>query len=239
MSNDQNIRKHFKDLINHNVSVVATNPAEMQAAGEQLKEYLTAKLELLGDELKEMHELVRVTEKAGMNSVSVKRRVKLVEKRITYYSKIMAAIHAGYHIIPDFPVDIFAVRTNKERPAAKHATYRHSESLLAQTQQLPAGQGRYVAAQQMIESEHWEVDGRKHNNYWPVDFCEIEFPIALVKPQVIEATGAAFDQLIFDEIGICQQNAGDPMVIGRLKVPGSSYKYTCFLITWFLEAKDL
>jgi hypothetical protein len=74
---------------------------------------------------------------------------------------------------------------------------------------------------------------------------KVDFPMRLVRPQILKDLGEAMKLKIFDEIGILPQtrsHARDPMVIGRVVRPGPnrwSNVHMSFLITWWVDTRGL
>ena len=59
-----------------------------------------------------------------------------------------------------------------------------------------------------------------------------------MKPRVLQATQHAMAMQIFDELGVMPAvKKTDPVVIGRIIGPGN--KEMSFLISWFIDRKDL
>jgi hypothetical protein len=168
-----------------------------------------------------------------------------------YYQKLLAAVHAGYTVVPNMPVDIFAIRVKREKPAVGSAirseTYKPSVPSLndEQEQRLPVGEGQYKSPIQTTNIERWESKNAKdeivhHVMQSAVDFADIEFPLAVAHPVVMDATGAAMALKIFDRIGVVRNGSGDPIVLGEItRKVGWQTKTASFLIAWYLDPRTL
>jgi hypothetical protein len=76
---------------------------------------------------------------------SVVAAINRTTKRVLYYEKIKAAVEAGYLIVPNFPIDVFAVRVKRAKQREATATYEYrADYKTAKAELLPAGEGRYV-----------------------------------------------------------------------------------------------
>lgn len=151
-------------------------------------------------------------------------------------------------IVPDFPVEVFAIRVRRERPRMKKEDYRYSRHFQS-SDAPPAGEGRYVDPAPVTQAqlrkrtkndkgqvvEHWES--------WPTSYDEtIEFPAAIAQPLVLEATQAAMALGVFDEIGCLPTGRrGDPVVLGRVLDPRGPYKQkrVAFLVAWWIDTRTL
>lgn len=75
-----------------------------------------------------------------------------------------------------------------------------------------------------------------------VSFAELEFPLAIAHPVVMDATSHAMALKIFDRIGIVPQSLrhGDPIVLGQIiRKQGWQTKTASFLIAWYLDVRTL
>jgi hypothetical protein len=50
------------------------------------------------------------------------RRISVLHKRVTFYSKIESALREGYVIVPNFQMNIFAIRTAAKSPRGTEQT---------------------------------------------------------------------------------------------------------------------
>lgn len=181
----------------------------------------------------------------GWRTEGWERRVAKQKKRVTYYEKIKAALEAGYVIMPAIQMDVFAVRTSKRRPPGKE--HRGWATLDAKPDNSPVGEGAYVDRRVEIASRTVERalgDGRTTTDEYrrAVAFDEeIDFPLAMAKPQVLDASGKALALKIFDEVGVLPRSRrGDPMVIGRVVLnDGPRSKDCSFLICWYVDTRAL
>ena len=143
---------------------------------------------------------------------------------------------------------MFAVRTTRETPVKKHTGNTWPTSVPNDRGQLlPEGEGNYINPSQLVKYDYEENShGKQIKNYYPSEYQDVEFPFALVKPQLLSNTKKAITAKIFDRIGSVSptKKTGDPMIIGQIVKPGTGGGYMepqvlSFFISWFLEIEDL
>ena len=229
--------------------VVAKNPAEMERANKELIGWISQKIEREFAEAKDANENYQVAKKAKWRSAPWLRRTKKHKAKIIFYQKLRSALKAGYYIVPPFPVDIFAVRTDRKKPRGREVTpYAHNSgtALEQKPRQLPEGEGRYVAQ----EAENWRKDlsykdseGKNITQYehFAKGFQEIDFPFKMAKPETLTATAQAMALKLFDQIGVLPKymRRGDPIVVGQICHPELSREPMTFFISWWLDTGDL
>jgi hypothetical protein len=171
---------------------------------------------------------------------------RIAKKQVEFYEKVHAALAAGYVIIPDFPMDIFAVRTKKNYPDpnAYDSNRDWQDTNREQQSEAPAlGEGQYVSNLPVVKQTKYQDGENTKNHNWSSDFKPVDFPIKLVQPIVLEKTGKALEQKIFDVVGICppKPKGKDPMIIGRInfRQRGDVRKSVSFLIAWWMDTRDL
>ena len=227
--------------------LVATNEVEMKAARSNLLDFFKGKVLEATHEWKEVKDALEVAERNKWGTSALRGQVARCKGRRVFYEKARAAVEAGYALIPDFPIDLFAVRTKKPEPTANITESNWNRDALEKAQQLPSGEGRYVSDEtvRQIHSVDEKVDakGNKIQTHWyeNVAFKDVVFPAIAVKPEVMEAAANAMALRIFDEVGICPQSSRkDPMIIGRIKHRVGYHERTLnFLICWFIDLKQL
>ena len=240
-----------------NIFVAASTLEEMNAAQQKLIIWAGKKIEKLKDELRAAETNLDIAKKRKWATDPFKRTVALATKKTEFYEKVRAALEAGYTIIPDMPMDVFAIRTTKKKPSKNYATasttYGGHASPDDQVSNSPAlDTGKFVSPRAFIQSRPYERKDDKGNivhmeKAWATEFDEaIDFPFKMAKPSVLNATAKALGQKFFDELGGApsrqQARKGDPMVIGRIFYGGKrvwQQKGISFLVSWFIDSKDL
>lgn len=235
---------------------VAVNATEMAESKNQIKVFLETKTAEIEQERLEMQGALDVAIMRKWASTSLKNQVRRIVKRKIYYDKLLEAVNAGFVIVPNMPVDVFAIRIKGDRPSwshdygdSKHGFNNASPSVPDETaQELPAGDGNYQSP--LVEfSENRVTSGEGNDKMYHVTqkcegFQDIEFPLAAAHPLVMNATNRAMVMKIFDRIGIVPQTGrklrGDPIILGQIvRKEGYSEKVASFLIAWHLDFRTL
>lgn len=223
------------------VSLTATLPHEMVESQNQLIAWCTNKLAVLKSESIELQEAYAHAKRSKWKTSVLYAHWQKSLKREIYYDKMKQALEAGFYIIPNFPVTMFAIRTKKNSPDGKMST-SYWGSKTQDAMQLPAGEGEYKNPEPIVEREttKW-ADNTTTSHSVATDWQDIEFPITMAKPFIMEATSRAMALNIFDQFGIMPPTRNDdPVIIGQIRMKnGYSEKVCSFMIAWFLNTKVL
>lgn len=191
---------------------------------------------------------------------ALRNQLNKAAKRVSFYLKAKAAVEAGFTLVPNFPIDLFAIRVTQAHPTPQieSTTSNWWPSVSdEQPKQEPMGKGGYVSPRQTISQ--WNEPETDSNGkaitrrYTQVEeFREIDFPVTVAHPIVMDATAQAMGMKLFDSIGICQdtqasrragRRKGDPLVIGRIYMPRTNGygdpKAISFLIAWHVDLRAL
>ncbi len=226
------------------LTLVALSPADMLPAQTELLAWCDRKIAAVQLELADLEANLEIAMNAGLKFRGITAAVNRTAKRIVYYEKLKAAVEAGYVIVPNFPVNVFAVRVAREKAREVSATYQSSTALDAKPELLPAGEGRYVdeARFQRDESYTETIDGKTRHvsRYVATDFDAVDFPVSLVKPTVMRATEQAMALKIFDQMGLVRNDSGrDPIIVGQLLDPLGNGRRVTFFVAWWLDTASL
>lgn len=227
-------------------TLVALSPADMAPAQRELSTWCDQKVAAVKTELRDLETNLELATEHGWKHTSVVTSINRAQKRVLFYEKIKAAVDAGYLIVPNFPVDVFAVRVQRAKPRetvsdSKWGGFRASAEL------LPAGEGRYVDESLVYRDESSVEklpDGKErlHKRYVMDSYDDVDFPVVAVKPAVLAAAQRAMALKVFDEMGMVQNNAsgrrGDPIIVGRLRDPRGQRVVT-FFVAWWLDTATL
>src|SRR4051812_32351201 len=88
--------------VTENVQLVAEHPADMQVAQSQLAEWFREKISIIQRDVEDSANNLDIAIKAGWKHGSFERQNTVARKRVKFYEKCLAAIEAGYTIIPNF-----------------------------------------------------------------------------------------------------------------------------------------
>lgn len=246
------------DPISSSVHLVARNPVEMQNAQADLAVWLRNKLTEVEIEIRELNAaLIEARENGWATSALTRQRNKAVGQEVFYF-KVLTAVEAGYTIIPEFPIDVFAIRVTRRGVRAPDATSRSSYGYPNIPNERPdvarVGEGEYKNPVQLVrQGEYKEViDGKEVTTRFTqaAEFQgEIVFPLRAARPVVMNATAEAMSLKVFDQIGICQptrdavtaSRGSDPLIIGQIlgRREGWSQKCVSFIIAWHINLNDL
>lgn len=240
-----------------NMAVVARNPQEMVAAQASLIAFCDAKLGQIDEEERELTEAIEHHQKRKWSTKALARVKSGLGDRRMFYGKMKAAMLAGYYIVPDFPADVFAIRTTVKMPN-RHGWGATSEDALetlhghpVKAMMLPEGRGEYQSPR-VRAGFTYKPDPNRET--WAVDaanFRKIEFPYALAVPEVVEAAKTAMALKLFDELAVspqrpakqsAQAQIADPIMLGRIIRPWDRYgrnRAAAFLIAWWLDPNTL
>lgn len=235
--------------------LVAENPNQLAHEQRRLIEWCSAKVADLRAHADELRTNLDAAKAHKWKTSTLASALQRENNRIAYYEKMLAALQAGFFIVPNFDAKVFAVRTNRSAPP-----FKSSDVVTASNWNLPrlddlrlppapVGEGVYVSPR--AEEIRKEVaapsptnKGLIHKFVESGDFViAIDFPFALARPQVMNATQAAMALRIFDDIAVLprsQRTNADPMVVGIIRrKEGYSIKRCTFLIAWFLDTVTL
>lgn len=226
-------------------TLVALTPADMVPAQTELVTWCDRKIAAVKAELADLETNLELATEHGWKHRSVEASLNRTAKRILYYEKMKAAVEAGYVIVPNFPIDVFAVRVHraKQREATSDYAYRRDYKA-AKPELLPAGAGRYVDEELFTRDESYDetVDGKtKHvTKYVSGDYDAVDFPVAMVKPAILQATQRAMALKVFDQMGTVTNQVGrDPIVVGQLLDPRGNRRCVTFFVAWWLDTASL
>lgn len=228
------------------VHLVARNPVEMQQSQSSLADWLRAKIAEVETEGADYRDALATAVKNKWSQRGLRKAVSGAFFRKEFYEKTLAAVDAGFTIVPEFPIDVFAIRVDRDTPEGGIQTTRYGKpSAEAETVDiLPQGAGQYVSP--TPKTVHWtETRKDQQEKEYTLALCEptalqpVEFPIRSARVEVMTATAEAMALKVFDEIGICPPSRKpDPLIIGRICMPRSA-KVVSFLIAWHLNLNEL
>lgn len=200
--------------------LVATSPVEMQAAQGNLRAHLEQRLTIIERGIVEANAALNEARRNGWATGALtSARNRLVDDE-TYYNKILAAVEAGHTIIPEFPIEVFAVRRNEPEKRTSQ-TFRDainpSNTHLgnaAESDCAPAGAGEYRNPQPETLDRIWENKApnaqERGEPRWYTNVTRtgrpvgpIMFPSMTARSPIMRATATAMKDKIFDQVGVC------------------------------------
>lgn len=224
-----------------NIQLTALVPEQMKVAQTNLIEWCTGKINSLRVDIKELQDSVLHASEMKWSTAAMKRQVSKTEKRILFFEKIQSALNAGYVIVPNFPVQLFAIRTDKKSPLKMFSSSSWGDKT-QKPMELPQGEGEYQNPFPLVGRSSEMVDGKRQEESYATDWAELEFPISMVKPEIIEATNRAMALEVFDQFGVLPSTRNeDPIIVGQIVNKTSQYraKIVSFMIAWHFDTKVL
>lgn len=236
---------------------VAVNATEMQQSTTQIRSFVETKVASLANEVSELSAALAVAVKNKWATNTYRSQLKKVEYRHMYYSKLVTALDAGYTLVPNMEVDIFAIRTNrthwpkwKGNSGTSHYSYSSASPRVPDETEvvMPVGKGEYRSPTQMFHEQNRKTKEGDKDLYHVHQVCDgyadIEFPFAAAHSVVMDATSRAMAMRIFDRIGIVPQTGrklrGDPIILGQIvRKEGYTTKIASFLLAWHLDVRTL
>lgn len=233
--------------------VVASTPGQLEQSQDKLQEWALRKVAFIEKQLELAEKNLKAAKDAKIATAPWRTEVKRWKKQAVYYTKLKEALDAGYFIVPDFPINVIAVRTNKKKPSDAGKVHHYISSVVDEKPQaLTTGDGEYVNPNPSAWKSAVDVERTRHNgekypakeDRWTTchTFNQIDFPLRLVRPQVLKDFSRAMKRKIFDEIGVLPntRRSSDPMIIGRLRMgSGRTDKTISFLISWWIPTQTL
>lgn len=224
-----------------NIQLTALVPEQMKVAQANLIDWCSGKINSLKVEVKELSDSIFHASTMKWAITPLKRQQTKVEKRILFFKKIQSALNAGYVIVPNFPVQLFAIRTNKNSPLQMFSS-SYWDDKAQSAMELAIGQGEYKNPFPLVERERKERDNKTISSSFAFDWDELEFPITMIKPEIIEATNKAMALEIFDQFGVLPSTRNeDPIIVGQIINKRSNYrnKIVSFMIAWHFDTNVL
>ena len=236
-----------EDMDEHEMELVAFTPGDLVGAQRNLVTWCEGRIARAGNLVAEASGRVEAA-RGAMEIDLFQRQLGRERQHLTFYQKLLAAVREGYLIVPNFPIDVFAVRTTLQRPSTGLGANWPRGVPSVPAQRLPAGAGRYVSLRPSVfrdDVPERQSDGStKVVQKWFADEMEdVAFPVALVKPAVLGATARALALKIFDEIGLVGESPkADPIVVGRIYHPSHrryAMRAVTFFVAWWLNTERL
>lgn len=228
---------------NGNVTLTALMPSDMQLCQDSMIAWAREKVSMQKAEAEELRESYELAKKSKWKSGTLKKHWTLAFNRITFYEKMLAALEAGFVIVPNFPISLFAIRTDGDSPSTQVSVVSSRWSIPSHEQMadsLPVGVGDYQNPMPIIDTEKFQDGEKTKYQSYPIAWRNIEFPVTMAKPEIMRATDRAMALKIFDQFGILPAAArpkGDPLIVAQLLDPRG--RVVTFLVAWHLDTRVL
>lgn len=235
-------------------TVVARNPQEMAGAQRSMILWAARKIQAEKLLLEDAKTNFNTAVQQKWKSRPWQFRIGMSEKKLDFYRKIKQALEAGYYIVPPFPVEVFAIRTDKVKPENAHLGWTNPSQIPPETgRPLPAGEGRYVSPlhKDRLGSFRTPVGGDyTGDKEWltyrtPNNFDDVDFPFKLARPEVMNSAAQAMALKVFDQMGVLPRTqvhnspVPDPMILGHIFMPHKRNAPLTFFVAWWLDTRTL
>lgn len=241
------------------IEVIAETPQEMRECNNALIAWCEQKIKAMRTDYIELEASYKAAVARKWKSSVLKRHAQMAKRRVEFYHKIQQALVAGFYIVPNFPVHVFAIRTKKEAPlrllTTVKQTYRPYPSKDQQTGALSEGEGDYVSPFPEVAVQDDGPTGKvsygdaEHKfSSWATHWKEVDFPLCMARPRIMEAAGRAMEMKLFDDLGVLssspdrRRGCGDPIIVARILDPRSTSwnkRFVSFIIAWSLDTGTL
>lgn len=236
--------------VGESLHLIARTPNEMREAQSALSQWFAAKLAIIAKDVADLDANLQIAVKNGWKRDGFERALNREVSRHRFYEKCKAAVDAGYCIVPNFPVDVFAVRTCKYKPPRRNESTWHGTAQQEQSSESPAlGLGDYRDSEPITGRRTEYVEDRKTGLTNPVSkfFAkawqdEIDFPICVARPEIMSRTAEAMALKCFDELGVLpntRRSKGDPILVGIIRDRSNANRTLSFLIAWYIDTATL
>lgn len=225
-----------------NVAVTAFEPNDMPRCQEALKAWARNKVLTLDSDVEELQKAHDEAKARKWKTSVLHRHLGVAKKRVEFYRKVMCALEAGYVIVPNFPVQAFAIRVQGDEPKRMWVQATYAADCKNETQCLPVAEGEYQNPFPIVDKVKVQDDrGRETYNQWAESWDEMDFPISMAKGEIMEATCRAMALKIFDDIGILPKSRKeDPIIVGQVHLRQAySTRTVTFMVAWYLDTRVL
>jgi hypothetical protein len=234
-------------------TLVATDRPSLDRAHQDVGRWVRERLDRVTLELQESRRALTVARERKWGTSALARVVRQQEQHEQFLLKVLAAVNAGFAIVPNFQITRLAVRTDRE-PEGLLTSIEHLPRVGAA--RLPVGRGKYVSPEPEFES--WEEERTRKGGdgkdikftvtiYSTTAHAPVDIPLTLMKTELADALHEAMEARLFDEIGIVYDGPKrDPVLVGRVIHPkgtadrwGAMSKGVTFFIAWWFQPSAL
>jgi hypothetical protein len=227
-------------------AIIAVNPLQMQEAQATTISWVQQKIEGAALELREAEQVAASLSGASLRRTQASNLISKARVRLKFYEKVKAALDAGFYIVPPFPLQLFAIRTDRPSPPLDRGETTPWGQQEHTSRSLPVGAGKYVSPETSrhkvatVTKKHTHNDGTHEVAIYEnaKEWGDVVLPVRALKPQIIDEVGKALEARIFDALGIAPAyRASDPIICGEIKKPGGGV--LTFFVAWWLDERDL
>lgn len=248
------------DLVTYHA--LATDEAGLRTAQLKMVTWANTQIHACEHELHEEETALGVAKKNGWATKRYQTNANMLRRRVEFYEKLLNALEAGFVIVPNFEMDVFAIRVPDEsKPPWQRLlveSWRQKpspsdrEAFRVAPSRLESGEGKYVNPIPTVwrASFNKTADGKEVQHYFQSasEWSAINFPAALARPVLMERVSAAMMPSVFDEIGVAvdsrrettgSMRKGDPILLGRVRNPRPNRADVTFFLGWYFDPSEI
>lgn len=224
--------------------VFARTQEELQAGHEKFMTWVQSWKTDLEKERRALAQTIGTFKERKWNWKALIPRGAALKKQIEFYSKLEEALQAGYMVVPNMGMEVFAIRTGEWKPRERGSWQGTDQA----AQLLPSGEGEYKDPHPTLVNRWAGKNAKGEDTYKnvPEKWRDPNYPFDLAIPEVMNATSKALARKLFDELGVVRDaagttrgwKAGDPLILGRILHPGGR-RHVTFFIAWVFDAKGI
>src|SRR4051812_36362236 len=216
--------------------LTAVVPDQMMVAQQELIGWCDRKISSVNKDVTDMAEAIEHARAMKWGLRTLKDQHSKAAKRLIFYTKMRDALKTGYYIVPNFPIQLFAVKTNRKNPLPNQSNY-YWDTKREGAQELPIGEGVYKNPSPIVERTKYLSEGKESSTSEAVGWDELEFPVTMLRPEIIEVTNKAMALKIFDQFGVLPASKNqDPIIVGQIVTKKMTLS---FMIAWHFDTKIL
>lgn len=223
-----------------NLHLSTTKAEDIPVLQSHLSAWCGSKIKVLRDELKDYRQCRQMAEKSKHPTAPFLRAIGRTQKRLTFYEKVNAALLQGYCLFPPIEgAEVFAVRV-KKKTHYEGRTDDYWRGHNVRPEMLAFGEGHFVSDNPVIWGQ-WVDDPKapekRKQEFWADGLKQVEFPVQLIKPELMAIANKAMEEKIFDELAVVSGRTDDPVLIGNILRPNKTR--VSFFLAWFLDTRNL
>lgn len=230
--------------------LVALSQGDLEGAHSQMLTWMRARLAESREELRAAEYNHEEAKRFRWNAKPFDRRAAKLRRQIAFYSKIEAALLAGFVLVPNFDMEVFAIRTRANTPLGSATTRARWANFTQEAQLLPPGEGEYRNPNPLTGQETWKEDDGKGGKIdrwrsWTEGWAEFAYPMTIARPELVTRTGEVLALKLFDEVGIANNTRryvsrrGDPILLGHFRNPVKGKQGATFFLGWYFDPRAL
>lgn len=233
-------------------TVMANSTAELPGLQGPVLGWARKRLDQERVDLQELEQSLAMAKKQRWGTTALRNARNKSIAAVTFYEKVVDALEAGYVLFPPVPnADVIAFRCGtphmNEVQDTRNVNWERPRQVMQASTPLTSGEGDYYnPVPKWVKMRSYKTEKGEDRAEWrSLDLDSPQFPLAMAKPEIIEATNAAMEMRVFDEIRMFpfeRRPTGDPCLLGTViekQFPGRQQRRHYFLISWRINESDI